>query len=159
MTLLAPAQLEITVYEELDQIPPFNPDLEPTLNTGPLTRFRSALRESAVVLFSTPEYAHGVPGALKNALDWVVGSGELSGKPVVMVNASSRGAYAQASLKEILKTMDARLLHDAEVTIHLLGKDLTPAQIAHTPESAAALTASLRIIAECVATSENGCRA
>ena len=87
------------------------------------------------------------PGTLKNALDWIVGSGELSGKPVAIVNASSRGKFAQASLKEILSTMDARLLQDADVTVNILGKDLTPQQIAETPEFASALKASLNAVA------------
>ncbi len=152
LAILAPRDLEIALWEELAR----NPDLEHTSGTGPLARFRTALQESAVVLFSTPEYAHGVPGALKNALDWVVGSGELSGKPVVMVNASSRGAYAQASLKETLKTMDARLLDRAEVTVDILGKKLTPRQIAEAPEYAAPLAASLRAIVDFLAAPSQG---
>jgi chromate reductase len=144
--MLAPPELEIVIYEELDQIPPFNPDKEEDNSSGPVARFRTALQEADAVLFSTPEYAHGVPGTLKNALDWVVGSGELSGKPVAMVNASSRGTYAQASLKEILTTMDARLLHAAEVTVHVLGKNTTPAEIAATPESSSTLTKSLQSV-------------
>jgi chromate reductase, NAD(P)H dehydrogenase (quinone) len=145
---LAPPELEIVFFQELDQIPPFNPDLEAENSTGPVARFRAVLRGSAAVLFSTPEYAHGLPGVLKNALDWVVGSGELSGKPVVLVNASSRGTYAQASLKEILKTMDATLLHRAEVTINLLGKNLTPTEIAQDPTFASSLMTSLETIVE-----------
>ncbi len=156
VAILAPRELEIALWEELARIPPFNPDLEHTSGTGPLARLRTALQESAAVLFSTPEYAHGVPGALKNALDWVVGSGELSGKPVVMVNASSRGAYAQASLKETLKTMDARLLDHAEVTVDLIGKKLTPGQIAEAPEYAAPLAASLRAIVDFLAAAHQG---
>ena len=145
---LAPPELEIVLFQELNQIPPFNPDLEAENNTGPVARFRAALHESAAVLFSTPEYAHGVPGALKNALDWVVGSGEFSGMPVVMVNASSRGTYAQASLKETLKTMDARLLHSAEVTISLLGKNLTVTEITQDPTSASSLMTSMETVVE-----------
>jgi chromate reductase, NAD(P)H dehydrogenase (quinone) len=148
LSLLAPPECEIVVYQELDLIPPFNPDLETESTLSSVDRFREALRESAAVLISTPEYAHGVPGALKNALDWVVGSGELSEKTVVMVNASSRGTYAQASLKEILTTMNARLLHEAEVTINILGKSTSPAEIAETPEFASALRTSLRTIVE-----------
>jgi chromate reductase, NAD(P)H dehydrogenase (quinone) len=148
LTLLAPPQLKIVLYQELDQLPPFNPDLEADNDGKAVTGFRAALRESAVVLISTPEYAHGVPGVLKNALDWVVGSGELSGKPVVMVNASSRGTYAQASLREILTTMDARLLREAEVTVDILGKNLTPATIAEAPEFASRLNAALRTIVD-----------
>jgi NAD(P)H-dependent FMN reductase len=144
---MAPPQLEITLYQELDQIPPFNPDMEST-ELEAVTRFRAALRECDVVLISTPEYAHGLPGALKNALDWVVGSGELSGKAVIMVNASSRGVYAQASLREVLTTMDARLLRDAEVTINILGKDLSPERIAASAEYSSALKELLQAIVE-----------
>lgn len=150
LMLLAPPELKIVLYEELEQIPPFNPDMEEVSDSSPVSSFRAALRDSAAVLFSTPEYAHGVPGVLKNALDWVVGSGELSGKLVALVNASSRGKYAQASLKEILATMDARLLADTEVTVELLGKDLTPAEIAKEPQFALALhTFLLRLMETC----------
>jgi NAD(P)H-dependent FMN reductase len=151
---LAPAALTVLLFEELDKIPLFNPDLEAEIEDGPVDRFRAALRDSDAVFFSTPEYAHGVPGALKNALDWIVGSGELSGKPVVLVNASARGVYAQASLKEILKTMDAKLLDRAEVTIDLLGRDVTPADIARDPIIAPNLTAFLEAVLECC-TNEN----
>ena len=61
LTLLSPPRLEIALYEELDQIPPFNPDLEAEGNSGPVARFRTALRKSGAVLISTPEYAHGIP--------------------------------------------------------------------------------------------------
>lgn len=148
---LAPPKLEVVLFQELHLIPPFNPDFEAENSSGPVARFRAALHDACAVLFSTPEYAHGVPGVLKNALDWVVGSGELSGKPVVMVNASSRGTYAQASLKEILTTMDARLLHRAEVTIDLIGKSLTPTEIAQDPDIASALRTSLETVIECCA--------
>ena len=143
---LAPPEIEIVFFQELDQIPPFNPDLDAENGTGPVARLRAAFNEASVIIFSTPEYAHGLPGVLKNALDWVVGSGELSGKPVVLVNASSRGTYAQASLKEILKTMNARLLHSAEVTTELLGKNLTPTEISQDPTLYPSLVSSLEII-------------
>jgi chromate reductase len=145
---LAPRELEIELFQEMDRLPPFNPDLEAQNTSGSVARFRKALRESAAILFSTPEYAHGISGVLKNALDWVVGSGELSGKPVVLVNASSRGTYAIACLKEVLTTMDARLINDAEVTIDLLRKGMSVVDIAQAPDSAHKISASLALIAE-----------
>jgi chromate reductase len=90
VALIAPPECEIVLYKELNLIPPFNPDLETQGSVSVMDRFRSALQASAAVVISSPEYARGVPGVLKNALDWVVGSGELSEKMVVMVNASSR---------------------------------------------------------------------
>lgn len=147
---LAPSPIEVILYGEMEKIPAFNPDIDGDPAPGPVSHFRAALHEASAVLFSTPEYAHGLPGALKNALDWVVGSGELSGKPVTLMNASARGEYAQASLKEILKTMDARLIPDAEITVPLLGKSLGPADIAANTEFAALIRSSLHRIAEAV---------
>jgi chromate reductase len=143
LSLVAPPQFEIVLYEEMDQIPPFNPDIESAGESGPVGRFRAAVRESDAVLFSTPEYAHGIPGSLKNTLDWIVGTGELSKKPVVLINASPRSLYAQAALKEVLKAMDARVLHDAEVTVDLQGKKLTSMEVAADPAIAAVLNSFL----------------
>ena len=145
--LIASPRIQILLYEELDRIPPFNADLDVEPGSESVSRLRAMLRDADAVLFSTPEYAHGVPGALKNALDWVVKSGELSGKPVVLFNASARGEYAQASLREILKTMDARLLSDAEITVPLLGKDFTPPDVAADPQFAEVILSSLEKIA------------
>jgi chromate reductase, NAD(P)H dehydrogenase (quinone) len=142
--LIARSHVDLLVYEQLAAIPPFNSDLDMEPAPEPVAHWRAALRDCSAVLFSTPEYAHGVPGTLKNALDWVVGSGELSGKPVALFNASSRGEYAQASLREILKTMDARLLSDAEVTIPLLGKVLDAFEIAANPEFAGPIVSSIQ---------------
>ena len=141
--LIAETPLEITMYEELDQIPPFNPDLDVVPAPAAVSRFRAALNESSVVIFSTPEYAHGIPGSLKNLLDWVVGSGELSEKPVALLHASARGEYAQASLREVLKTMNANLLTDAETTLSLTTPFLDPAELASCSSSAPLLRAFL----------------
>ena len=147
VALIAPSPIHVFLYEELETIPPFNADLDVEPGSESVSRWRAALRDADAVLFSTPEYAHGVPGSLKNALDWVVGSGELSGKRVALFNASARGEYAQASLREILKTMDARLLSDAEITIPLLGKDLAASEVAINPQFADLVLSSLEKIA------------
>jgi NAD(P)H-dependent FMN reductase len=146
--LVAPVPLDVVLYGEMETLPAFNPDLD--IDPGPeaVLRFRAELRDSSAVVFSTPEYAHGIPGSLKNALDWVVGSGELSGKPVALMNASARGEYAQAALREVLKTMDARLVSEAEITLPLLGKGLGAAEIAADLEFADIIRRSLQKIAE-----------
>jgi NAD(P)H-dependent FMN reductase len=146
---LAPEGVEVVLYTGIGELPHFNPDLEGSEPPSVLG-FRDALQCAAGVLFSTPEYAHGVPGVLKNALDWVVGSGELMDKPVALLNASARGAFAQASLTETLTVMTARMVTEASVTIPL-GKNLDDAAIlAHTPfrdALRAALDAFARAIA------------
>ncbi len=75
-----------------------------------------------------------------------MGTGELSGKRVALLNASARGVYAQASLREVLKTMDARLLDEAEVSIDLMGKRLTAEEIAGNAEWAGGLRRFLQLI-------------
>ena len=79
--------------------------------------FQSQLKRSAGVIISTPEYAHGVPGVLKNALDWLVASGELYEKPVAIFSASPYARFAPASLIETLTVMMARLIADALVNV------------------------------------------
>src|SRR5262245_65851238 len=84
--------------------------------------FRTTLEQSDAIFLSRPEYAHGVPGVLKNALDWIVGSGELMSKPIALVNATTRATHAWASLLETLTVMSARVIDDASVTIPLDGR-------------------------------------
>jgi NAD(P)H-dependent FMN reductase len=84
-------------------------------------RFRAALEVSDAILISSPEYAHGVSGVLKNALDWVVSSGEIIYKPIALINASTRAIPAHASLRETLTTMSGRVIAEASVTIPLEG--------------------------------------
>ena len=84
---LAPPGVEVTLYDGLADLPAFNPDFEGAEPSSVLA-FRGQLKSADGVFISSPEYAHGVPGSLKNALDWIVGSGELVDKPVAILNAS-----------------------------------------------------------------------
>jgi len=79
---LAPDGVEVRVYTRLAELPVFNPDLDGDQPPTVIAQFRLELQASAAVLISSPAYAHGVPGGLKNALDWIVGSGEIVGKRV-----------------------------------------------------------------------------
>jgi chromate reductase, NAD(P)H dehydrogenase (quinone) len=110
---LAPAGMEIAVYDEIGALPMFTPDLDGEGAAPPaaVATFRALLGAADGIVISSPEYAHGVPGALKNALDWIVSSGELEGKPVALLFASpSGGSWAQASLTPTLEVMGARLV-------------------------------------------------
>ena len=116
---LAPVGVELSIYRELGDIPPFNPDLDTEAVPAAVRRFRAALETSDAILISSPEYAHGVSGVLKNALDWVVSSGELIDKPIALINASARATHAQAALSETLTTMSGHVVKDASITIPL----------------------------------------
>jgi NAD(P)H-dependent FMN reductase len=126
---LAPEGVSISFYDGLAGLPHFNPDDEET--AGPAVRdFQRRLRESDAVLICSPEYAHGVPGVLKNALDWIVGSGELVDKPVALINASPHSTYAYASLIETISVMSARVVQDACVTLPFWDKTLAAEGVA-----------------------------
>jgi chromate reductase len=116
---VAPAGVEVVLYGGLGELPPFNPDLDTEGSVPPpaVAELRQLILGADAVLISSPEYAHGVPGALKNLLDWLVSVGELSGKRVALVNAARAGGqYAQAALLEILRAMNWHLVPEATLT-------------------------------------------
>jgi hypothetical protein len=86
---VAPDGVEVAIFDGLRDLPLFNPDLE-TDGAAPssVQTWRRVLAERAAVLIATPEYGHSLPGSLKNAVDWVIGSGELERK-VVAITAST----------------------------------------------------------------------
>jgi len=119
---LAPENVEVIVYRGLADLPHFNPDFDGDAAPPAVADFRCQLCKASGVIISTPEYAHGVPGVLKNALDWLVKSGELYEKPVAIFSASPRATFAQASLTVTLSVMFARLLEDASIMVPLPSK-------------------------------------
>jgi NAD(P)H-dependent FMN reductase/RimJ/RimL family protein N-acetyltransferase len=139
---LAGSELQIEIFSGLAGIPPFNPDL--TGIPAAVASLRASIQAADALILSTPEYAHGLPGMLKNALDWLVGGIELAGKPVALFNASARSLYAQAALRDVLATMDAHFLDDAHVTVPLIADTRTPQQLAADPTIAAPILAALR---------------
>jgi len=140
---LAPPTIEVSVYNGLAALPHFNPDLDVEPVPPSVVDFRFQLRAVDGVLISSPEYAHGVPGVLKNALDWVVASGELYGKPVALLNASPRSFHAQASLKETLTVMTASLIPEASITVSLRSNKADEAGIISDPEISQALRSAV----------------
>jgi chromate reductase len=110
---MAKDELDFTVYGGLGDLPHFNPEID--IDEGPpsVMKLRALLKEADGVFFCTPEYAKGVPGVLKNALDWIVSSGEFMFKPVAVVSASPTpmgGDKAHASLLLTLGMMDAKIV-------------------------------------------------
>jgi NAD(P)H-dependent FMN reductase len=146
---LAPEGVEIVLYDGIGALPHFNPDLEDA-PIAAVADFRAALTASAGVIFSTPEYAHGLPGVLKNALDWVVGSSELVGKPAALFNASPRSTYAVASLTETLTVMSAKLVDEAGLTVQLAGRALPDGGIVADAELAGLLRAAIAAFARAI---------
>ncbi len=113
---LAPEGMSVALYQGLGELPHFNPDLDGELLPEKVKELRALLAAVDGVLISSPEYAHGIPGSLKNALDWLVSDVEFAGKRVVLINSSAGdAAHLTAQLIEVLKTMSAQILFCASL--------------------------------------------
>lgn len=113
---VAPDGVRFVFYTGLGELPHFNPDLDAEGSAPPeqVRQLRELLIAADAILISSPEYAHGVPGAFKNMLDWLVSTGELVGKPVALLNAAPVGGeYAQNAILETLRTMNWRVVDEA----------------------------------------------
>lgn len=98
----------VTITDVVRELPHFDPDLEAT-PPDPVLRFRAACEAATGVLLAVPEYAFGIPGAFKNALDWTVGSTCLNRKPVTVLNVAplGRGEAVRSALRLVMKALDA----------------------------------------------------
>ena len=114
---LASTNFAINIFEGLSELPHFNPDLDNENVPEQVTSFRRQIREADGVLICTPEYAIGVPGTLKNAIDWTVSSMEFSKKPVALVTASLSGEKAHKSLLGTLLIIEARMTADTQLLV------------------------------------------
>jgi NAD(P)H-dependent FMN reductase len=114
---LTKADFTITIFNQLAEIPHFNPDLDTDNPPQTVAHFRNLLRQADGVLICTPEYAMGVPGTLKNAIDWTVSSCEFSHKPVALITASSLGEKGHASLLETLHVIEAAVTDETQLVI------------------------------------------
>jgi chromate reductase len=119
---LAPADIKVTLYEGLDKLPYFSPELdgEGAVAAPTVQDLRQQLKHADAVIFCTPEYAFGVPGVLKNALDWIVSSGEFYDKPTAVISASplaTGGDKANASLTQTLTVMSAIIKEENKLLI------------------------------------------
>jgi NAD(P)H-dependent FMN reductase len=103
---VAPPGTEILLYRGIGGLPHFSPDLDVDPLPAPVAALRAQIGAVDALVISSPEYAHGIPGSLKNALDWLVSAIEPISKPVLLISASPSGAaYSHAHLLEVLRTM------------------------------------------------------
>jgi NAD(P)H-dependent FMN reductase len=146
---LAPSMLELVLHDGLGALPLFNPDDDVEPLPPSVLALRDAVGRADALLIACPEYAHGVPGAFKNLLDWLVGSLEFPGKPIVLLNTAARGSYhAQEALAEILATMSAQLLTPQPLPVGLPGAGCTAAQVLASADRCAELRAALDILGD-----------
>ncbi|RUV18187.1 NADPH-dependent FMN reductase [Mesorhizobium sp. M7A.F.Ca.MR.245.00.0.0] len=117
----APPGCRVTVYDGLGCLSIFNPDDEGERTPLEASELIDAVSRADGVIVSCPEYAHGVPGGLKNGLDWLVSRDAAVAKPAMLAHASPRSLFARAALAEIMRTMSFALCDDV-LEIALLGK-------------------------------------
>ncbi|MEN0055857.1 MAG: NAD(P)H-dependent oxidoreductase [Mucilaginibacter sp.] len=126
LTSLVPENINYNIYEGLTLIPPFDPGLDTDTPPTAVTELRQLLAEADGVIICTPEYAFGVPGQLKNMLDWLVSSSSLVDKPVALITASSSGQYAHPSLLLTLGALSAKLTDGANLLISFIRSRMAP---------------------------------
>ncbi len=139
---LAPPGVVVEVYVGLGELPLFNLDLEPAV-PAPVAALRAAVSGADALLIASPEYAHGISGVMKNALDWLVSLEAFLGKPVALLNAQPRALFSDPSLREILATMSADVVEPASVSIALTADTLTEAGMLASAPVCAAITGAL----------------
>jgi NAD(P)H-dependent FMN reductase len=148
--LVPPASVTVTVYDGLADLPAFNPDLDTpgAMVPASVQDFRARIGAADAVFICSPEYAHGVPGSLKNALDWLVSSSEMLFKPIGLLNVSPRSTHAYASLAETLRTMSTVIVEDASIELPLSENRLDAAAIAARAEFAEPLRRAIAALCE-----------
>jgi chromate reductase len=129
----APDGVHAQLYDGLGALPHFNPDddAEGAVLHPAVEDLRQRLGEADALLFSTPEYAGGLPGSFKNLLDWTVGGGETYGMPVAWLNASGPAAPSGArdahdSLRKVLGYTGCEIVEAACLHIPVVRADVGP---------------------------------
>lgn len=114
---ILPPETSFDIFYGLDKIPHFSPGLD---DMEAVTHFKQAIQNADAVVICTPEYAFGVPGTLKNALDWTVSTGEFNGKPIAAIAASplnSGGSYALSSLLLTLTALGTKFNENSSLSV------------------------------------------
>ncbi len=146
----APAGIDAVLYDGLADLPHFSPELTPP---EAVLRFRAEIASADGVLICTPEYAYGIPGSLKNALDWLVFSGELWRKSVAVISASPSargGEHAHTALVLTLSALEAQVVEAASLQIPFVTILLNAEKEVSDPATLTALRASFAALVEAV---------
>lgn len=118
------ANVGFSFYNDIGRLPHFNPALDTNPPPSEVAEFRFQLKAADAILICTPEYAFGVPGSLKNALDWTVSSGEFVGKPLALITASLSGEKAQAALLQTFTALSANINSDRTLLLSFIRSKL-----------------------------------
>jgi chromate reductase len=148
---LAPPGISVQLFQGLGDLPLFNPDIE---ETDPLSvaTLRNQIIAADALIIASPEYAHGITGVLKNALDWLVSSEAFINKPVALFNASPLSVHAHASLREVVTVMSARVVDESSIALPVRGSGLDEDGIYDEPNMSAFIREALLALARAATT-------
>ncbi len=145
----------INIFEAVSDLPHFNPDLDNENIPKQVTDFRRQLREADGILICTPEYAIGVPGTLKNAIDWTVSSMEFSQKPVALITASLSGEKAHKSLLGTLLIIEAKMTSDTQLLISFIKSKVNDDCKITDKETLSSVTKLIQSLTQIITTEKN----
>ncbi|WFE73993.1 NADPH-dependent FMN reductase [Roseinatronobacter sp. S2] len=147
---LAPENVNIDVYDGIGKLPHFNPDIDKEPHPAPVAHFLARLSLADGLVICSPEYAHGVAGVMKNAVDWTVGNSGLEGKPVALINASPRSQSAQEHLSATLRLL-GDYVEDASIAVPVAGTGMDAQELARNPEIAPLIRSALAMLCRAIA--------
>lgn len=110
----------MVLYEELGDLPIFNPDLEGSRTPSVVERLAQNVSTSDGLIVCSPEYVHGIPGGLKNLFDWLTSRVEVVDKPILLLHASHRGDMGLEALHEVLRTLSRNTMPEVFIRIPLM---------------------------------------
>jgi len=142
--------ITFSIAAPLDRVPHFNPDLDDDAPPDAVTAWRAEMAKASAILICSPEYALGIPGVLKNALDWLVSSGELYDKPVGVITATPNyggATHARDHLLDTLRAQNAAVIPGAQISIPFVRKRFDEQGNLIDPDIATALRTSLQVLA------------
>ncbi|RWY50115.1 NADPH-dependent FMN reductase [Mucilaginibacter gilvus] len=117
---LLPPKFDYHIYDALATIPPFDPGLDNDTPPQAVAELRGLISNADAIIICTPEYAYGVPGQLKNALDWMVSSGTFVDKSVSLITASLGGDACHAAMLLILGAINSTVIPEATLLIQFI---------------------------------------
>ena len=114
---MIPSGVNFEIFDGVGGLPHFDgPDEVPLV----VKDFLNKIKNADGILICTPEYAFGVPGSLKNALDWTVGSMEMNNKPTALITASTGGEHGHESMLLTLTALSTQVADGGSLLISFI---------------------------------------
>lgn len=122
VAVIAQPDHQVTVFDRISDLPVFSPDLELHPLPKPVQELASLIARSDGLIVSSPEYIRGIPGGLKNAIDWLVSRDEIIDKPIALMHASHRGDDMLTQIRVVLSTVSARFCVEPFLRFEIMKK-------------------------------------